>query len=91
MRKLLEFGKEVIIKDECNAQAANVIAVVFAELRFYFITAFYFIRHFKEAREIFNQLMETNPNNLNNLINMAHLEFLQQNYENAIKIYSNYL
>jgi tetratricopeptide (TPR) repeat protein len=56
-----------------------------------FTIFFYIYRHFKEAREIFNQLMESNPNNLNNLINMAHLEFLQQNYENAIKIYSNYL
>ena len=65
MRKLIDSGKEILVRDENNTMGACIIAVVMAELKYP-----------KEAREIFNQLLESHPNNPYFLVNLAHLELL---------------
>lgn len=65
--------------EDNNVYAALVIGIVMAELR-----------NFREAKEIFNQLLDSSQN-IYILVNLGHLEFLEGNYNNALKIYQNFL
>ena len=62
---MIEQSKQILNFDEYNYQAASIVAIVMAELG-----------HFREAKEIFNQI-EYNQQNINMLVNVAHLEYLK--------------
>lgn len=65
LKCLIEQSKAILAFDEFNYQAASIVAIVMAELG-----------HFREAKEIFNQI-EYNQQNVNMLVNVAHLEYLK--------------
>ena len=66
---MIEQSKATLNFDESNYQAASIVAIVMAELG-----------HFREAKEIFNQI-EYNQQNINMLVNVAHLEYLKVGLE----------
>ena len=65
MKTLIEMSKHVLNYEEVNYQASMILGIVMGEFS-----------HFGEAKEIFNQI-EYRQQNLNILINIAHLEFLK--------------
>ena len=61
----MDTAKSILQLEENNLFAAMLIGIVMAESR-----------KFKEAKDLFNLLVENAPNYTNVLLNLAHLEFL---------------
>lgn len=80
LKKAMDRYITVLETDETNAFASLGVANVLAE-------------HNKvtESMEVYKALKETNPNIPHPLINQAHLNIAQGNYESAINLYQKAL
>eukprot|EP01016_Furgasonia_blochmanni_P048444 TRINITY_DN7211_c0_g2_i1.p1 TRINITY_DN7211_c0_g2~~TRINITY_DN7211_c0_g2_i1.p1 ORF type:complete len:397 (-),score=85.78 TRINITY_DN7211_c0_g2_i1:725-1855(-) len=80
LRAIRETCREIISTDESNVYAAIGLGIVLAEYG-----------KLTEAKNIFNSLLESSQNNYSLLVNLGHIDFLNEQYDNAISIYSTCL